>query len=304
MKNRAQSTTLKTFLAILLSLTFLLSPRMLISSAQPPADALKLRSESQLKTEAGLYDTALREINRVATMRLDTVEDLKAVNAILDKQFRNLKYNRSKLTVMGLNDATFLAAVKERMRDSVTTNAFANELAQDPNAILKLSGAASLGDRIVRSVEADAGLVRRVAERIKKAAESIKAKINQNHLTGPKPLRTELNEDETSGVIPSFTPDFKGREAVLLVGVVVIAFPAVGSVLLANAVAAFLLLSLARNLTNEEDKEELKQCNAKNLAKYEACLEETKNLCCGLSFVAGTICLAEFALKAAECLVS
>ncbi len=243
MKNPAKSTTSKTFLAILLSFTFPLFPRMLISSAQPAADTLKLRSESQLRTEASLYDTAIREISRVATMRPDTVENLKAANTILDKQFRNLKYNRSKLAVMGFNDTTFLNAVKERMRDSNTINAFVLELVQDPNSILKLSGAASLGDRIARSVETDAALLRRVAERIKKASEDIRARTKQHHATNREGLQVDPNL-RRGGVGSTFMQNSKGLEAVILVGVVNILFPIAGTTLVGIAAGGFLIAKL------------------------------------------------------------
>ncbi len=297
----------KALLATLLSVTFMLCPRMMITSAGSSQEPLKLRSESQLRTEAGLYDTAIREINRVSTMRLDTVEDLKAANAILDKQFRNLKYNRSKLAVMGLNDSTFLGAVKERTRDSSSTNAFVNEFAQDPNSILKHRGATSLGDRIVRSVETDAALLRRVAELIKKASVDIKAKIVGHHVANKMTASTDLNKDGSLSmrrVGNATTQKDKGLDAVMLVGVVLLTFTVVGPILVTISVGASLVGRLIENLGTEEGRDRLAQCNDAAHAKYANCLAESQKLCCGLSVPAGGLCLAELGLKLAECLIS
>lgn len=85
MKKVEQSAAPRALLAILLLLTFILYPRTMITSAGLAFATLNLRSKSQLRTEAGRYDTAIREIGELATIKLETIEDLKGANAIVRK---------------------------------------------------------------------------------------------------------------------------------------------------------------------------------------------------------------------------
>src|SRR6476660_8756407 len=145
------------------------------------AAASEIRSESQLRTEASLYDAAIADIQKGISIKLETADDLKAANALLKKAIPNLRFNRSKLVVLGMSDSTFSSAVKERTRDSKTTEEFARVLANDPNEILKLNGATTLQSRLTRSLESDVTLLQNVAARLKKAADAVKAKTNANH---------------------------------------------------------------------------------------------------------------------------
>src|SRR6185369_2905796 len=99
------------------------------------------------------------------------------VSALLAKQIPNLRFNRSKLAQIGLSDSTFAGAVRERTKDSKTTDVFVREVAADPTSIMKLSGASALADRMQRKVDSDVALIRKVADRLKQAAADIKSKI-------------------------------------------------------------------------------------------------------------------------------
>ena len=64
-------------------------------SAAPASPDLKVAS--QVKNEAALYETAMREIGQLANSSLATVGNLKKAIAVLERQIPNLRYNRSKL---------------------------------------------------------------------------------------------------------------------------------------------------------------------------------------------------------------
>src|SRR5712691_8004877 len=104
--------SIRFFLTMALTLGLVLANQFPFASARSAAADVELKSESQLKSEAALYDTAIREIGQLQTMSVATVDDLKKVNTILERQIPNLRFNRSKLATIGLSDSTFINAAK------------------------------------------------------------------------------------------------------------------------------------------------------------------------------------------------
>ncbi len=311
MKKLSRSTTSRALTATFLSFTFLPSPQMMISPARSAQEPLKLRSASQLRTEASLYDTAIREIGRVATMKLETIDDIKAANSIIKQHVRNLRYSRPRLAVMGFGDSTFVGAVRERTRDSKSTEAFALELAKDPNAILKLSGASFLKDRIVRSVETDIALLKKVAERLKKASDDIKAKIKPHHAP---PTKSEVWSSGLRGVrswsgdnaasIPASTLEIstKGVISVLIV-VALVMNPGLLVNLPGLALAGTAIANMIENFGTEEGRDRIAKCLDSQDEEYTSCVERGRGLCCGLDILWEASCVADLILGNAFCLV-
>ena len=56
-------------------------------TAAPTTPTLNLKSQSQLKSEAALYETAIREIGTIANMKLSTAEELKRLTTSLPNTF-------------------------------------------------------------------------------------------------------------------------------------------------------------------------------------------------------------------------
>ncbi len=306
MKEFARFAISKALIAIFLSFTFMLCPRLMITSARSAQEQLKLRSQSELRTQAGLYDTAIREIGRVATMQLETIDDLKTANSIIRKHSHNLRYSRPKLVVMGLADSTFVAALKEKTRDTQSTNAFALELSRDENAILKLNGASALADRITRSVKADATLLRRVSERLKKVSDDVKARIKPHHVVSSEVLSKSLeveNSSKSKGSSVAPMPE-RGFEAIVLVAVGAVMFPVLGVAIVGIALGAVLVGKLITTIGTDEGRDRMAECQNNADAKHSSCVEAGKDLCCGLAVVNEAACTAVFLLESAACLLA
>jgi hypothetical protein len=82
-----------------------------------------------------LYQAAINEIGRISTMKLTTVKELAVANAIVEKHVSNLRFARSKLITIGLNDSFFVSAVKLKGKDKEATEQFGIEWAQGPGPV-------------------------------------------------------------------------------------------------------------------------------------------------------------------------
>lgn len=271
------------------------------STRNIPAD---LKDVSQVKNEAALYDTAMREISQLSSSSLATIDDLKKANAVLERQIPNLRYSRSKLAAVGLSDSTFVAAVKAHTSGKKATEDFASELGKDPNAILKLNGATSLGDRIARSLETDTTTLRQAAERLKQAAGDIKAKLKTNHARAGN--RSAPPAIETSWPVP-FAGLTKDQQVVLLVGVAVLVCSPLLPLLVTvsqGVLAVALIGQLIANFGTEQGRDKVAACMDDAEHRYRNCSKDAATLCCGLDSVARALCAYQWMLDAAVCLIS
>jgi len=307
-----RTTTSRALTAGFLSLSFIFYPLVRTLPAAEAA-AVDLRSESQMKTEAGLYDSAMREIERALTIKLETIEDLKAATALLAKQIPNLRFNRSKLAQIGLSDSTFVAAVRERTKDSKTTDAFVRELATDSKSITKLSGALSLSDRLQRKVDGDVALIRRLADRLTQVTADLKAKIKQNHVG----LRNgEFDTTFAGHEFLSPAPRISDSDIELvLVIVAVYVFPGVlvglailaaGPISLGIVVtgAALLIGRVVENFGTDKGRDRVAACQDAAEAEYKSCVAGGAGACCGLAELNAAGCLAKWLFDSGACILA
>jgi len=291
--------------------------QFLVTYSQPTVTtvitASDIRSESQLRTEASLYDAAIADIQKGISIKLETADDLKAADALLKKAIPNLRFNRSKLVVLGMGDSTFASAVKERTRDSKTTEEFARVLANDPNEILKLNGATTLQSRLTRSLESDVALLQNVAARLKKAADAVRAKTNANHPI----LISALSRDnkERALVLPVTTLHSAPPGPLLdiitiqLVTIALVIQPAIFLVLVGTGLgstivivgAAILVAKIIGNIGSDKGRDKVAECEDKATQKMNDCLA-TANVIT-LAFV-DAYCTAQYLLDAGACLVA
>ena len=320
-KRSKRTTTSRALTAGFLSLSFIFYPLVRTVPAAEAA-AVDLRSESQMKTEAGLYDSAMREIERALTIKLETIEDLKAATALLAKQIPNLRFNRSKLAQIGLSDSTFVAAVRERTKDSKTTDAFVRELATDSKSITKLSGALSLSDRLQRKVDGDVALIRRLADRLTQVTADLKAKIKQNHVglrngefdttfAGHEFLSTAL----TRPIGPPAPRISDSDIELVLVIVAVYVFPGVlvglailaaGPISLGIVVtgAALLIGRVVENFGTDKGRDRVAACQDAAEAEYKSCVAGGAGACCGLAELNAAGCLAKWLFDSGACILA
>lgn len=176
MKKNAIQVTFRASM-IVLCLSFIVYTPSRVSSERVttlPRPAFDLKAESQLRSEASRYDSAVRVIGGIATMKLATVGDLKKAIDIVNREHPNLRLRFSKLIVLAISDPTFSSAVKARTAaGSQAAEAFLREIQADPKTILRLSGAESLKTRLQRTDEANAATLRRTADRFKAIARKL-----------------------------------------------------------------------------------------------------------------------------------
>lgn len=311
MKRIITPVTLRAALSTALCVSFILYLPLRISSAGPAAGvAADLKSESQFRTEASRYDGAIRAISGIATMTLETPDDLKKALAILNREHPNLKLHRSKLVVLALSDATLVSAVKKRVPDKRAAEIFVRELDADPKAVLKLNGAASLASRIQRSREADGATLRRAADKLKQAAERIKNASNAGIPSQYEPadelkliratFSTERQPASSHGttLIPSLDPVSTVIASILIaVFVAAVLYP----------IAFGITLQIVKLVTIEQ-ADEFAQCQQGKDDQLSACLREANNLPAGLPFfqreTATALCYAERLQGEVTCLLT
>jgi hypothetical protein len=309
MKKVANPIPLRAAVATALCLSFLIPPSSWVSSAAATTvrAAADLKNESQYKSEASRYDSAIRAIAGIATMKLDTGEDLKKAIAILDRERQNLKFHRSKLIVLALGDSAFTSAVKKKVSDKPAAEAFASELTADRKAVLKLEGAESLKTRLQRSAESDAATLRRVAERLREAAERIKKAGQKSAAPGLgvagefRVVRagfSEATEPVDAHHALAMTPQRRGNInpfARVLLDVVLITSRTVQQAI-ADLFRPF----------EEEDLDQVAACQTEADAGLSTCLSEANRLPSGPLFfqreVQTAFCYERWALEWAACL--
>lgn len=293
--------------------------RMPHAPVRAAAADLNLKSQSQLRSEAAVYDTAIREITRISSMRLSNPEESKAALAILKKQTPNLRFSRSKLISIGLSDGAFASAINAKAgNDKKSQQQFALQLSQDRKSILQVNGAESLKANIIRSVDADAALLRRVSQQLSDASKAIKASVKSHHAYKlPEPIVFAKDAAATP------VPELSAADATLLViAVAVVVCPplalAVGLLALnvvaadilirvpagATEMAADLLLDLKKNASNDkQQKAAIDNCEDKAYSADDNCETAADKLIFPLDLAASDACEAALLLNLAACLL-
>lgn len=295
--------------------TFAATP-LSVPARVPVSTDLPLRTASQLRTEAESYNTALTEISRISTMRLSTVEELAQANAIVARNVSKLRYNRSKLAAIGLNDSTFTNAVRIQSSDTKSAERFALELAKDPKFIFTITGGQALADRLRRNLDTDVAKIRQIAAQLRLAASNIKANIKPHHSSRNNMMGTSRNSVGNSSISHPQAVLTEIDVAVIVTAVAVVAYPPLGLALLtiSNAIspniavifvaaAVDLIFRLVSNIGTEEGKDKIAACQEETDAKYRRCIDAAASL--GLLKVpAEAVCYADWLLGSAACLVT
>jgi hypothetical protein len=301
MKRIATSVTLRAGIATALCLSFAMNlPARLSSGAATPAVA-DPKTESQYRAEASRYDAAIRAIAGIATMKLDTPDDLRKALDILKREGPNLKFNRSKLVVLGLSDSTFSNAVKKKTPNKQAAEAFAKEVNADPKVVLKLDGAESLQTRMRSSNESDAATLRRAGEKLKEAAGKIKKTAQGSRGRGVgvtdefKVIRAGFSETEQPAAAPdSLMMTLQGGPAeTVIIIIICVAF----DVFAAYGLKLFVYGS---------DPAEGAACQEKADDSYSKCESKANDLPSGFPLfvreVAIALCYSQWLLDQAACL--
>lgn len=306
MKNFDTPSWVRAAVATVLCLSFIVYPQLRLSYVQAASSsAADFKTETQLRTEASRYDSAIRAIGTVASMQFNTPEDLKKALVILDRERPNLRFHRSKFVVIGLSDTAFVSAARKQLPNKQIAEAFATRLAADSKLALTVEGAASLATRIQRSIESDAATLRRASERLKEASARFKraqALINTDSGSTDDfkilragfryaPRDMELTETST---LPSIDP---ASIAVIVVAIIVYA---------AVIYVGVKWYGPRFGIGTEEDKDQVAECQDTTDGRYTQCVNEASGLPAGLPFfireVAEAACYADWLARQAACL--
>jgi hypothetical protein len=300
MKKITTPVSVRAAIATALCLSFIIYPQLRVSSAK--AAAADVKSESQLRSEASRYDAAIRAISGIATMKLDTPEDLKKAVVILDRERPNLRFHRSKFVVIGLSDSAFVSAARKKFPNKQAAETFAKQLAADTKLALTVEGAESLKTRIRQSINSDAATLRRAADRLKEAAAKFKrAQARMTPGTGTtdefKVLKAGFSDAPRSIALPE-TPAIDPVSIVIIVAAVIV-------------YASIIYYGLkwygpSIGIGTEEDKDEVADCQETADGRYSRCVSEASGLPSGLPFfvreVAQAACYADWLTRQAACL--
>jgi hypothetical protein len=299
MKKIALPIQLREFIAAVLAVSCTVFALPLRSTSAARASS-EVKSETQYRSEAARFTRALSAVAAIATMKLETGDDLKKAIAILDRERPNLKLHRSKLITIGLSDSTFTGAIKKRAPEHKSAEALLKEIQADPKTVFKLEGAESLKTRIQRSAEADAATLRRVAERLKEAAEKIKKASQERAIFGfgvadnLKLARVNFStEREPVTATKTASPPQTEILAALIITFVVV---------------SFLAGYIQGRLTNHDLQDQVVRCQEGADHSYSSCVSDASDLPSGFPFfereVAQALCYSEWLAVQSLCIVA
>ena len=203
------------------------------------------------------------------------------------------------------------------------------ELAKDRTAILRVNGAQSLKDRMLRSLESDRAMLRKIAEQLKQAATDIRAKAKGHHATRTDPGLKTGSANEGTDVAASRAPDLSDVAAIVTT-VVIVAFviaPPLGVALVLLSINATaltipaavvesvavsaeqLLLLLNAGAGTDKQKDEIQACMDRAQAACDKCLSDaaaivvpgTELVTVPLALAAADLCYAQQILDLLLC---
>jgi predicted phage tail protein len=277
-----------------------------LSSNSSAAVTLKLKTESQIKSESALYDAALREITRIETLKLKTPEDSKIAEDILEQQVSNLRFGRSKLIAMGLSDSTFVNAVKAKVYDKKSADQFAQELAKDSAAILKLPGAAAVRDQIRKKADADANKLQSIVRKLKEeeARKRNEANLDASAIVPTAPIKVIAAAIIVSILVAVAIIVSVNTLGAALALVVVAAAGASATAAALAAGAAAVVAGVEEVASNVPSEEKIAACQDKADTKYKNCKSKANKLWEPVRSIERGHCRADWLFDAAVCLAT
>lgn len=284
-------------IAVVLCFSLITYPLLRVVSAGTGAP-IDLKSKSQYRSEAVRYDSALRAVAGITTMKLETADDLKQAIALVERERSNLKLRLSKLVDLAINDSTFSAAIQKRAPDKQTAEAFAKALSASPREVLKLEGAEALKARMHRNAEADAEILKRSATRLKEAAEKIKrdssVKTGQRFKSAEQFKLVRANSRPESQPVTVPAPVMLAQDPAGTIFVIIL-------VIVVAVVIASLIGNLIRNFTTKEGQDEVEDCLEAADARLASCNSDAARLLVPFNVAAQAVCKANWLTDVGQC---
>jgi hypothetical protein len=105
-------------------------------------------------------------------MRLDDLDQMKRATAIVERVGADLRFAGHKRLVFALDNADFMASLRQACPDRTTASALIKEARASPNRLLQLRGADTLALLLRQSIQADWLVVAEIARRLREAAQA------------------------------------------------------------------------------------------------------------------------------------
>ena len=291
------------------------TPAQVIAAASA---RVPLKSVEQIRSEAKSYDKAVAEIASLASAPLDTVDQIKAAVALVDRDRDALKLVPSRLAAIGLDDKTFRDAVLKKISDEKSAAAFGKALAADTKIVMSLDGANALQAKFVAQARSDEKALHAAAVAMKKATDKQRAATGKKEAASSASIADDVAvaaEQTVLGIV-FLTP--------LVLGAVSILCPPLGILLtlesaglLATAyssfVAAFvvgaaagavaLLAIFAKNVATDSGRDAVAKCMHDADVALQACYKAAESSVFVPPVVADLECDAQWAAQSGICLI-
>lgn len=293
--------TIATMLVLSLAIT-----QWPLPSKSAPVASLNLKSASQILSEAKTFDTAIQTINGISSLNLKDDSNLKTVESTLETQVPKLKLVRSKLIALALDDSTLISAAKAKLSDQKAAEQFAIEVSKDVNAVLKLSGATAVRDRIQRGLQADLAKIQQTAQFIRDN-EAARRAVARAELFATISAVTMVAVAVILVVIAIMIAVFTFSAAIsVLASAVAVGATVAGATAAVAAGAAHLAAAATASAGTaaESAADKVAECAARADSKYRKCKSDASGQFEPAKTISLEACKATWLYEAGRCLVS
>ena len=304
--NDSHNRSIRISLTVMLTVAIAWSQWPFANRSSAAAIGINLKTASQISSEATSYDNAIRELSAIS---LSTVANLKGTQDILEAQVPKLKFGRTKLLSIALSDSAFIGSLKAKVFDQQSAEKLALELAQEKEAIYKLSGASAVRDRIKAAVSADVEKLQRLAKLFKENEAALRKKEGTGG-TGADVTRAVAVISAVAIVVVVIAaamiaaPALTAAVVALAAGAAVVGVSAAAAATVAAAAAAIVSgAATSAGAAAEQAQDKVAACVDKADSKNKKCKSDAYNLFGPAIGIALEKCKADWAWELGACLV-
>ena len=268
--------------------------------------SLNLKSASQIISEAKIFEGAVQSINGITALNLKDAASSKTTETILETNVPKLKLIHSRLLAIALTDSTLIGAAKARASDQKSAEQFALEVCQDANAILKLSGAVAVRDKMQSTLQSDIDKIQKTAQYIRDN-EAAQRAMERAQLLAAISTAAMITAAIILVVVAVMVAVFTfGAAVATIAGAVAAGSIAVGAAAAAARAAQFVAAAAVSAGASAADAaaDKVEACSKKADSKYKSCKSDAYKLVGPAVGLALEACKATWVYEAAKCLVT
>ncbi|HSE33819.1 MAG TPA: hypothetical protein VLA93_19770 [Pyrinomonadaceae bacterium] len=301
MRNSVDSLLLRAVTAAAICLSLTIYPALRLRAAMPAVLPYAAKTEAEFRSEAKSYQAAIKAIDGINSLKVDTPDGMKQALTILENSRSSMKFFRSNLVAQGLNDSTFVAAVKKAVPNQAAAETLLQNLIKDVNNVQKIDGSGSLVSRLQSTAEADSKILLAVSERIKNGADAIKKtaqhKTNSRSDAHHSPRRLSINpvlslDGGADTVNAMLDPLTAIATVALIVGVIIVAL-----------FAARAVVNLWDNLFTAKGRDAVADCQSQADSRLLECNRVADQLTFPFNLSARAVCYSQWLIDQSQCLI-